>query len=283
MTRLLARESVGMEISDDVVERFRADGAAVLRGVLDETWIERLCQGVERNRISPSPWSHWYTTPDESVGFWSDYVTWRSVPEYESVVFESGLADVAARLMGSTTARFFHEHVLVKEPGAAERTPWHHDQPYYSVDGDQNVSMWIGLDPVPADTAVRFLAGSHRWDRWFIPRRFVDHVPYAPESDRYELLPDIDALIEGDPDRHRTVSFATEPGDIVVFHYRTVHDAPGNPSTERRRRAVSLRWVGDDAVWAERPWQVSPPFEAEGLAPGDPLDDDRFPVIARRH
>ena len=57
--------------------------------------------------------------------------------------------EVAARLMGSRTARFFHEHVLVKEPGATERTPWHHDQPYYPVDGDQNVSMWIALDPVP--------------------------------------------------------------------------------------------------------------------------------------
>jgi hypothetical protein len=42
---------------------------------------------------------------------------------------------------------------------------------------------------------------------------------------------------------------------------------------------VSLRWVGDDAVWAERPWQVSPPFEPLGLHPGDALDDVRFPIV----
>lgn len=269
-------------VTDADVERFQRDGATVLRGLVSAEWIDALSVGVERNRTSPSAWSHWYTNPDESVGFWTDYVTWRSVPEYERIVFDSGLADVAARLMGSTTARFFHEHVLVKEPGAAERTPWHHDQPYYPVDGDQNVSMWIGLDPVPADRAVRFLVGSHRWDRWFIPRKFIDHTPYAAEQDRYELLPDIDALIDQDPLGFPTVSFATEPGDVVVFHYRTLHDAPGNPSAGQRRRAVSLRWVGDDATWATRPWQVSPPFEADGLAVGDPLDDARFPVVTGR-
>lgn len=269
-----------IDITDDAVADFRRDGAAVLRGALSTAWIDALRDGVEYNRTHPSAWSHWYTKPDESVGFWTDYVTWQNVPEYRNIVFDSGLGSVAAALMGSATARFFHEHVLVKEPGASEPTPWHHDQPYYSVDGDQNVSMWIGLDSVPKDRAMRFLAGSHRWDRWFIPRMFIDHTPYAAESGRYELLPDIDEMIASDPAGHRVVSFDTEPGDIVVFHYRTLHDAPGNMSTVDRRRAVSLRWVGDDARWAERPWQVSPPFEAEGMAVGDPLDDSRFPIVA---
>ncbi|HEY5664908.1 MAG TPA: phytanoyl-CoA dioxygenase family protein [Ilumatobacter sp.] len=262
------------------VELFQRDGAAVLRGALTPYWIDKLAEGVEYNRTHPSAWSHWYTNPDESVGFWSDYVTWRNVPQYRQVVFESGLGKIAAALMRSSTARFFHEHVLVKEPGATERTPWHHDQPYYSVDGDQNVSMWIALDPVPAASGVRFVVGSHRWDRWFIPRKFVDHTPYADASDRYELLPDVDALIAEHPDEYPVVGFDVEPGDVVVFHYRTLHDAAANASATTRRRAVSLRWVGDDAVWAERPWQVSPPFEPEGLAVGDPLDERRFPLVA---
>ncbi len=271
-----ARVCEASDVDATTIDDFGRDGAAVLRGVLDERWIEQLRAGVEYNRTHPSEWSHWYTDPNDAVGFWSDYVTWRSVPEYQRVVFDSGLATIAAELMASTSARFFHEHVLVKEPGATERTPWHHDQPYYCIDGDQNVSMWIALDPVGEDTAMRFVAGSHRWNRWFIPRKFVDHTPYAPESDRYELLPDIDALLADDPEQ-RVLSFATEPGDIIVFHYRTIHDAPGNPHGHRRR-VVSLRWVGDDAVWAERPWQVSPPYAAEGLVVGDALDD-RFPVV----
>jgi hypothetical protein len=58
-----------------------------------------------------------------------------------------------------------------------------------------------------------------------------------------------------------------------------MHDAPGNSSTTRRR-AVSLRWLGDDAVFALRPWLHSPPFEQGALVEGQPLVDARFPLVA---
>ena len=274
------------------VDQFRRDGATVIRRVLDPAWIELLAQGVEHNRTHPSAWSHWYTDADEAIGFWSDYVTWRDVEQYRRVAFESPLPALARELMGSETVRFFHEHVLVKEPGATERTPWHHDQPYYCVDGDQNVSLWVALDPVPATTGMRFLAGSHRWDRWFVPRRFIDHSSYADGAlgdssapvdatgHRYEQVPDVDALLASGVDDHRVLSFDVEPGDVIAFHYRTLHDAPGN-ELDRRRRAVSFRWVGDDATFAARPWEVSPPYDADGLTVGGGLGDDpRFPLVA---
>ena len=42
---------------------------------------------------------------------------------------------------------------------------------------------------------------------------------------------------------------------------------------------------GKGQVWAERPWQVSPPFEPEGLTPGDPLDEVRslFVQLLEQH
>ena len=36
-----------------------------------------------------------------------------------------------------------------------------------------------------------------------------------------------------------------EPGDAVLFDYRTVHGARANMS-KLRRRAFSMRWLGDD-------------------------------------
>jgi len=267
-----------LTVDPTALDEFQRDGATVLRGVVSDEQLSLLADGVERNRAHPSPNAHWYTDASNAVGFWSDYVTWRSVAEYERIVRDGGLARAAAALMGSRTARFFHEHVLVKEAGATERTPWHHDQPYYCVDGDQNVSMWLALDPVPETSALRFIAGSHRWNRWFIPRRFIDHAPYGMEDDRYEQLPDRFVSSDGELEGERVITLPVEPGDVVCFHFRTLHGAPGNPNAAARR-AVSLRWVGDDAVWAERPWPVSPPFEGEGLDIGDPLDDERFPVI----
>ena len=153
----------------NAIEQFRDDGATVLRGVVATEWLDLLAEGVEYNRTHPSDWSHWYTSPDEAVGFWSDYVTWPAVEQYRQVVFDSGLAEIAGDLMESRTVRFFHEHVLVKEPGAVEPTPWHHDDPYYGIDGLQNVSMWIAVDPVRRHSTLEFVAGSHRGP-WLMPR-----------------------------------------------------------------------------------------------------------------
>ena len=104
------------------------------------------------------------------------------------VVFEGGLASLAGQLMQSSTVRFFHEHVLVKQPGATEPTPWHHDDPYYGIDGLQNVSMWIALDRVPATSRLQFIAGSHLWGRRFGPRKSIDHTPYGAPDGRFDLL-----------------------------------------------------------------------------------------------
>ena len=261
-------------IDESVIDDFARDGAVVLRGVLGPAWLELLAEGVEYNRCHPSEWAHWYTDENEAVGFWTDYVTWPDVDAYRRVAFDSGLAPIAGALMRSSTVRFFHEHVLVKEPGATEPTPWHHDDPYYCVDGMQNVSMWIALDPVPAASGLQFIAGSHRWGRRFVPRRFLDHVPYGGADDRFELLPSDDELLDG----QSVIGWDVEPGDVLAFHYRTLHGAPGNDSPTRRR-AVSLRWLGDDVTFGERPWTVSPPYEPNGLEVGGPLDGDpRFPL-----
>jgi len=266
-----------LALDRETVDAFQRDGAVVLRGVVDRHWLDLLAEGVEYNRTHPSAWSHWYTDPDEAVGFWSDYVTWPDVEAYRRVVFESDLAPMAGALMQSRTVRFFHDHVLVKEPGAVEPTPWHHDDPYYCVDGMQNVSMWIALDPVPAESRLEFIAGSHRWGRRFVPRRFIDRSPYGAADERFELLPTDDELLAG----QRVIGWEVEPGDVIAFQYRTLHGAPGNASTTRRR-AVSLRWLGDDVTFGERPWDVSPPYEPNGLTVGEPLGDDpRFPVVAR--
>lgn len=265
---------MAIQLDPAAVEAFRTDGAAVLRGVLSQDWLDRLAEGVEHNRNHPSKYGYQYTQPPDRVGFWADYVTWQDVPAYRDAVFNSGLAAVARELMGSQTSRFFHEHILVKEAGTAERTPWHHDQPYYCVDGDQSVSMWIPLDPVPEHAALQFVAGSHRWNRWFVPRKFINHEPYAPEQDRWEHFP-AESWVETQP----LITCPADPGDIVVFHYRTLHGAPGTEGLSTARRAVSLRWIGDDATFALRPWLHSPPFEQLDLVEGGPLDDDRFPLV----
>jgi ectoine hydroxylase-related dioxygenase (phytanoyl-CoA dioxygenase family) len=257
-------------VDDATVAAFQADGAVVLRGLF-AAWVEPLRAGVEANIAAPGVDVRIY---EGGAGrFFGDYCNWQRIPEYRDFVFRSPAARVARRLMASRSVRLFHEHVLVKEPGAQVPTPWHHDQPYYCVDGRQNVSIWMPLDPVARDTVVEFVAGSHCWGRWFRPERF-NRTPLF-EDDPLEPIPDIEAA-RGD---YRILGWDLAPGDAVAFHFLTLHGAPANKSKNRRRRAFSSRWIGDDAVFARRKGTTSPPFRDVRLAPGDPMDAPEFPLV----
>ncbi len=222
---------------------------------------------------APSALERTYHPADGSAVFFQDMCNWRRIPEFEAFVRHSPAAEFAARLMGSRTAQFFHDHVLVKEPRSSIVTPWHHDLPYYCVGGEKTVSFWIALDPVPRETSLRCIAGSHLWRGVLRPKHFDGRDLY--EDDRTAEMPDID----GHPDRYDILSWAIEPGDAVAFDFRTVHGAAGNDHRQDRRRIASMRWVGDGAVFVDRQGKGSPPFRHLTLKTGEPLSGPDFPVI----
>lgn len=257
------------------VDAFREKGAVCLRGVVDTSWLDVLARGVEKNLADPSPYGCRYT-PDSSPGsFVDDYCNWKRFTEYRDFVFDSGIGAAVSELLQSRSVRFFHEHVLVKEPGTREISPWHQDQPYYCVDGEQVCSVWLPLDPVPRAVCPEYVAGSHRWGKMFTPKKFMDHRPYDGSFDAFEPVPDIEAR----RDDYEILSWELGPGDAIAFHMKTVHGAPGTETLTSRRRAVATRWLGDDAVFAKRPFEPSPPFHEVELAPGDAMEHDSFPVV----
>ena len=254
---------------------YQRDGFVIIRGVVSPDALAVIERGVEKNLLQPSAWANDYTPAESGGRFFDDYVNWQRIPEFARNAILGVLPRIAAELMATRAPRFFHEHVLVKEPGTATPTPWHHDDPYYSVDGMDNVSLWVPLDPIPPSIALRCLRGSHLVPRRFIPNRFVDDSPYVNSATGFEVFPSQEELETlGD-----TVVCDAQPGDVVAFHFRTLHSAPGTSAHPQRRRIVSFRYVGDDARWATRPWTTSPPFEPRGLVDGDELDDERFPRV----
>jgi ectoine hydroxylase-related dioxygenase (phytanoyl-CoA dioxygenase family) len=262
-------------VTDADAAAFRRDGVVLLRGLLSAEEVATLERGVERNLAEPSPLAINATPEGEPGAFVEDFRNWRRIPEYEDVIRGSALAEAAARLTGSREIRLFHDHLLVKEAGTRDRSPWHQDQPYYAIDGRQTVSFWLPLDPVERASTLEFVAGSHAEGRWYMPRSFVKGTPMVFDEGALEEVPDVDA----DRAAHRIVGWPMRPGDAVAFDMLTLHAAAGSPT---RRRAFSVRLVGDDVRWAPRPHRTSPPFEEVGLRAGDPLDHPLFPVLWAR-
>ena len=265
------------KVSEDDIRAFREDGAVCLRGVISAHWLDVLAAGVERNMRDPGRFGKRYTPEGKPGLFFGDYCNWHRIGEYEDFFRNSPAAPVAAQLMGSRKVNLFHEHVLVKEPGTEERTPWHQDQPYYTVDGADIVSLWIPLDPVPREVSLEFVAGSHRWGKWYTPKRFADGDDHPAKQQDFVPVPDIEA----ERSQHRILGWSLGPGDLIAFQALALHGAPGNTS-RNRRRVVSARFTGDDARYVLREGFMSPPPPDTG-APhlGAPMDSAAFPVIWR--
>lgn len=274
---------VVVEVEQSLVERYQRDGAVLVPGVFSDAWLDKVRRGIARNLAHPSQYSEKLTGSDGGGAYFNDYCNWGWIEEFKEFVFHSPAAALAARFMKSSQVSFYHEHVLNKEPGSSKRTPWHHDQSYYPIDGDQVCSLWMPVDPVPRDACVQFVAGSHLWPRWFIPRKFATEHNYplkdAREAEDSGERQYYDVPVEEiEAGKWPILQWECKPGDVVVFHMRTLHGASGNPSASTHRRVLSTRWLGDDAVLATRPWQVSPPVTG-GLLPGQRAVCDTFPRV----
>ena len=60
--------------------------------------------------------------------------------------------------------------------------------------------MWIPVTPVSKESCLTYVGGSHKWGRWFVPRKFESlknykyKDPTISDSDKdFEDIPDIDA------------------------------------------------------------------------------------------
>ena len=261
-------------LSEDLITSWRTDGVVALRGVVSDHWLTLLRDGVDAAMAAPSQVSKDYVE-DGRGRFFTDHFMHRRFDAFRHFLYESPAAAIAAQLMGAHKINLIDEHLLVKEPGTQVPTYWHHDFPYFEVNGEDFCSIWFPLDPVTEETgAMKFVKGSHRWGKLFHPIRIGD----GNLVDQAEALdgpaPDIDA----EPDKYDIELFEVEPGDAVAFHGKSLHAATANSSTDRRRRALSLRFGGDDITWNPRPYIPSVPDQPD-LTAGGPVDSDQYPRL----
>jgi ectoine hydroxylase-related dioxygenase (phytanoyl-CoA dioxygenase family) len=202
----------------------------------------------------------------EVGSFMSGLDHWVSDPDFKRFACESDLPRLVRSLLKSLSLYLYEDSVLVKEPGAALPTAFHNDMAYFHLAGDQIATTWVPLDRVDADSgAVIYVVGSHRWDGDYRPNYFISDEPI--DGTLGESIPDMSG--------HETIHFDTEPGDVIVHHARTVHGASGNRSS-RRRRALSIRYCGDDVRFQQR--QGLPlKRHHEACTAGGPLAPPQFP------
>jgi ectoine hydroxylase-related dioxygenase (phytanoyl-CoA dioxygenase family) len=259
-----------MYLSESQIKAYERDGAIVIKGVFKD-WIDGLRIGFDKVLAQPSEHGRENVAQGEVGRFFEDYCNWQRIEEFKRWIVESPAAEIAAEATRSKRIQVFHEHILVKEPGTAKATPWHQDMPYYCVAGEQTVSYWVPLDAVTKTNTLQVVLGSHRWPKLVRPTRWSSNEPWYSSDLDYMDMPVID-------DRQNILVPELELGDCVLFNFKTVHGAPGNALTSRRR-AFSTRFMGDDVRYVNRGGPTSPPFEGLVQSDGDKMPLNWFPEV----
>ena len=169
-------------ITPDEIETYHRDGVLLLPGMFDKDWIELLNKGLDANIEAPTRRSRiWYKDTSGRSMFY-DHTAWQGIEEYRKFIFNSPAAQICGQLMRSTTINFFFDSVFVRSTGTQFETPWHQDEPYWSVEGYDACSIWMPLGPVKQKNALSFVPGSHRLKTVFKQYNFGDLNPVRKKN-----------------------------------------------------------------------------------------------------
>jgi ectoine hydroxylase-related dioxygenase (phytanoyl-CoA dioxygenase family) len=245
---------------------FERDGAFVLRGILDYRWIDTMRKGIDIALSDPQA-SAQERAASNHGRFHNGFFHWRRNSYFRDFLLDSEVVEVAARFMYARQVNLFYDQLFVKEPKTPVETPWHSDSTFFPISGGKLISIWVPFDPVSsANGAVSFVKGSHQWPD--LNERIAEITKHGLKTDQYQML-----------------TWELEPGDLLMFDLRTIHGSGGNQSSSRRR-ALSTRWVDQDAryrpftedifAWLRRLYPSAP---AVDVNVGEPFDSSLFPRV----
>ena len=128
-------------------------------------------------------------------------------------------------------------------------------------------NAWISFEAVPKQNSLEIVRGSHR-GILYDGTTFLDpNDPTQPLHGGGALprLPDIEAQRKLDPDAYDILSWATEPGDVVVLHPGALHGGAPVDEAFPDRHTLVFRFFGDDATFRALPDHSDAGFARNGI------------------
>lgn len=231
--------------SAEQLAAFRRDGFAIVRGLADVDWIDRM-RTVTREHLErelpPVEFEaevHYPGSPDSLDSPGGHTVRRLKQALSRDIVFTEWVSrpDIVTRLEQLLGDRVYmplahHNCVMTKQPAYSSDTGWHQDARYWSFTKPELVSVWLALGTeMPRNGCLWVIPGSHRMsmDR----SRFDDLLFFrADHPENKPLIAD-------------AVPVELDPGDVLFFHAKTLHAASRN-HTDVPKFSVVFTFRGAD-------------------------------------
>lgn len=228
------------------------------------------------------------TKPFPVGQFYLDMHQWKTSPNIAHTALKSVLPAICTELLNSKVLQFWGDTTRIKTPNTAQRTSLHQDWAYFPFTGVQSCSVWIALDPSTSENgSPYYIKKSHKWGQTFAANIIIASTQ-NPLS-LYDPLPDLGQNFNSDltpkTDHQDTVTvsdiviFDLQPGDIIIHNVLTLHGASGNTSLKNNRRALTLRYCGDDIRYFNKPGALETHKIIPTQQDGDRLNTEIFPQV----
>lgn len=249
-------------VTEEQIRTLEEDGVVHIKGVFDEEWVEYLRSATGHQVDNPHFWAFAGTASKLY-----DYIqrnVWQTNAAFAKFYYHSAMGHVLAQC-GRTEEIRVSTDLLMVNPNKGFK--WHQDNQNGPIKWEDGIRFWITMDTTPEEYgAPVYLKGSHRNDAVDEQAVFVDIDQEGLEDYRDELL-----------------EFRTNPGDMLIWHPRTIHkvDGPSDGIWTSYRRVLGGTVAKAGTLYQDKRGSggVLSDLGKHGLNQDDKLSSSFFPIV----
>ena len=253
------------EITKEQIETLERDGVVHIKGVFDKEWVDYLRKATNHQVANPHFWAFAGTASKLY-----DYIqrnVWQTNAAFANFYYHSAMGHVLAQC-GRTDEIRVSTDLLMVNPNKGFK--WHQDNQNGPIKWEDGIRFWITMDETPKDYgAPVYLKGSHRNNAVDEQSVFVDIQQEGLEEYRDQVM-----------------EFRTMPGDMLIWHPRTIHKVDGPEdgiwTTYRRVLGGTVAKAGTRYQDKRGSGGVLSDLGRHGLEHNDNLDSPFFPKVYPR-
>eukprot|EP00547_Thalassionema_nitzschioides_P004921 CAMPEP_0194200506 /NCGR_PEP_ID=MMETSP0156-20130528/1079_1 /TAXON_ID=33649 /ORGANISM="Thalassionema nitzschioides, Strain L26-B" /LENGTH=400 /DNA_ID=CAMNT_0038925511 /DNA_START=80 /DNA_END=1282 /DNA_ORIENTATION=+ len=249
-------------ITEEQIQTLERDGVVHIKGVFDEEWVEYLRKATAHQVDQPHFWAFAGTASKLY-----DYIqrnVWQTNRSFASFYYHSAMGHVLAQC-GRTDEIRISTDLLMVNPNKGFK--WHQDNQNGPITWEEGLRFWITMDETPEEYgAPVYLKGSH----------------FNNAVDEQAVFVDIEA--EGlEEYRNEQLEFRTMPGDMLIWHPRTIHkvDGPSDGIWTSYRRVLGGTVAKGGSTYHDKRGSggVLSDLGRHNLQDGDKLQSSYFPIV----
>ena len=249
-------------ITEEQIRTLDEDGVVHIKGVFDEEWVEYLRQATAYQVQEPHFWAFAGT-----ASRLYDYIqrnVWQTNRAFADFYYHSAMGHVLAQC-GRTDEIRVSTDLLMVNPNKGFK--WHQDNQNGPITWDEGIRFWITMDETPKEYgAPVYLKGSHR----------------NSAVDEHAVFVDIEQAGLEDY-KNQKLEFRTMPGDMLIWHPRTIHkvDGPSDGIWTSYRRVLGGTVAKGGSKYHDKRGTggILSDLGRHNLKDGDKLNSPFFPIV----